>query len=111
MRIVFSEMDVTFTGQTPELLFPCFGWFTMPDRNVQKSKARPIRSIDNPGDDHDLGLWIDYELLRKHHQNRTPQTILHDPLSSVNNRYLELADLALGNGKVKKKAKGAASGA
>ena len=77
----------------------------MPVRNVQKSKARPKRSIDNPGDDHELGLWIDYELLRKH-QNRTPQTIIHDPMSSVNNRYLELADFALGTGKAKKKSKG-----
>jgi hypothetical protein len=81
----------------------------MPDRNVQKSKARPKRLINHPGDGHELGLWIDYELLRKH-QNRTPQTIIHDPLSSVNNRYLELADLALGNVKAKKKSKGSASG-
>jgi hypothetical protein len=81
----------------------------MPGRNVQKTKARPKRSISHPGDDHDLRLWIDYELLRKH-QNRAPQTIIHDPLSSVNNRYLELADLALGKGKVKE-SKSSASGA
>ena len=62
-----------------------------------------MRSIAKPGDDHDLGLWIDFDLLRRH-QKRT-QTIIHGPLSSVNNRYLELADLALGNGKPKKKTK------
>ena len=78
-------------------------------RNVDKSKARPKRSINDPGDDHDLGLWIDYELLRRH-RNRTPHTIIHDPLASVNNRYLDLADLALGNGKAKKKSKSPASG-
>ena len=75
--------------------------------NVEKRKARPARSISNPGDDHDLGLWIDLDLIRRH-QNRSPQTIIHDPLSSVNNRYLELADLALRNGKPKKKSKSAA---
>ena len=76
--------------------------------NVHKRKARPKRSISHPSDDHELGLWIDYDLLRKH-QNRTPQAVIHGPLSSVNNRYLELADLALGNGKAKKKRKGAAA--
>jgi hypothetical protein len=76
--------------------------------NVQKSKARPKRSIAKPGDDHDLGLWIDYELLRKH-QGHPPQTVIHDPVSATNNRYLELADLALGKSKAKKKSKAAAS--
>jgi len=76
-------------------------------KNVQKSKPRPKRSISKPGDDHEVGLWIDRDLLRKH-QHRPPQTIIHDPAASTNNRYLELADLALGN-KSKKKAK--ASGA
>jgi hypothetical protein len=32
-----------------------------------------------------------------------PQTIIHDPMTSTNNRYLELADIALGNTKPKKK--------
>jgi hypothetical protein len=77
-------------------------------KNVQKSKARPQRSIAKPGDDDDLGLWIDYELLRKH-QGRPPQIIIHDRVSATNNRYLELADLALGNSKLKKKSKVAAS--
>jgi hypothetical protein len=77
------------------------GW-----KNVQQLKARPKRSLANPGDDHELGLWIDYELLRKH-QRPTSQTILHSPSPSMNNRYLHLADLALGNDKPKKKAKGA----
>ena len=70
-------------------------------KNVQKQKARPKRSIDAPGNDHELGLWVDLDLLRKH-QSRTAQTVLHDPLTSINNRYLELADLALGNGRHKK---------
>ena len=69
--------------------------------NVVKRKAQPKRSTAKPGDE--LGLWIDYDLLRKH-QNRPAQTIIHDRLSSVNNRYLELADLALRTNK-KKKAK------
>jgi len=68
--------------------------------NVQKHKARPTRSIANPGGDHELGLWIDYELLRKH-QKHTP-TMLHSSAAALNNRYLELADLALGIKKVKK---------
>jgi hypothetical protein len=81
----------------------------MPKNNVQKSKARPKRAIAEPGDDHDLGLWVDYELLRRH-QGRAPQIIIHDPVSATNNRYLELADLALGNSKSKKKSKSAGSG-
>jgi hypothetical protein len=76
-------------------------------KNVQKLSARPARSIAKPGDDHDLGLWIDYELLRKG-QNHTP-TVLHDSSAATNNRYLELADLALGNKKAKKKARAAGS--
>ena len=67
-------------------------------KNVQKRKARPKRSIANPGDDHNAGLWIDYDLLRKHHSH----TIIHDPLTATNNRYLELADVALGDGRNKK---------
>jgi hypothetical protein len=67
--------------------------FPMPN-NVQKRKARPKRSIVKPGNDHELGLWVDVALLRKH-QNRTPQTLLHDQVFA-NNRYLELADIALG---------------
>lgn len=33
-------------------------------KNVQKRRARPTQSIAKPGDDHELGLWIDYGLLR-----------------------------------------------
>jgi len=61
--------------------------------------AQPKR--DKPGD-HDLGLWIDYELLRKH-QGRPPEILIQGPTSAANNRYLELADLALGTNKRKKK--------
>ena len=77
-------------------------------KNVEKCKARPTRSIAKPGEDHELGLWIDYELLRKH-RNHTP-TILHDASAATNHRYLALADLALGNKKSKKKVKEAAAG-
>gem|GEM_PF-2484547 len=80
----------------------------MPRKNIQKSKARPKRSINKPGSDHELGLWVDYDLLRKH-QGRPSQIVIHNPVSEANNRYLELADLALGNGKPKKKSKGATS--
>lgn len=85
----------------------------MPNRNVQKRKARPKRSIKEPGQDHPLGLWIDKELVRKHHSHATDATI-RDPLTSSSQRYLELADLALGVNKPiakpKKKAKGASAG-
>jgi hypothetical protein len=72
--------------------------------NVQKKRARPKRSIKSPGDDHELGLWIDYDLLRKH-QSRMPQIVIHDPVSAINNRYLELADIALRGGKSKKRSR------
>jgi len=74
-------------------------------QNAQKSKARPKPSLAKPREDHKVGLWIDKELLRRH-QNRPPQTIIHDPLASTNNRYLALADIALGNNRPKKKPKG-----
>jgi hypothetical protein len=73
----------------------------MRKKNVQKRKARPKRSIANPGHDHELGLWIDYDLLRKH-QNRTA-TIIHDGSRLVESRYLQLADLALGSSKAKRR--------
>jgi len=76
----------------------------MSKKNGQKRKARPKRSIDNPGADHDLGLWVDYDLLRRH-QGRPPEFIQHAPTSAANNRYLQLADIALGNNKPKKKSK------
>ena len=81
--------------------------FAVP-KNVQKQKARPKRSITKPGDDHSAGLWVDYDLLRRH-QARSSQIIVHSPNITVNNRYLELADIALGTHKPKKKSK-AASG-
>lgn len=84
----------------------------MTSRNVQKRKARPKLSIQEPGQDHPLGLWIDKDLLRRHHAHPS-QTTIHDPLTASNHRYLELADLALGmhkpTGKPKKKAKAAAA--
>jgi hypothetical protein len=76
-------------------------------KNVQKRPLLPSRPTAKPDDDHELGLWIDYELLRKH-RNPT-STILHDPSAATNSRYLQLADLALGNGKARKKYKTAAS--
>lgn len=86
----------------------------MVNKNVQKSKARPKRSIEEPGEDHPLGLWIDKDLLRKHHNSRI-QLIARDPFTSSNQRYLELAALALEvkrpNGKPRKKSKGASAGA
>ena len=63
--------------------------------HVQKRGALPTPFIAKPGDDDELGLWIDYDLLRKHQDH----TILHDPSAATNNRYLALADLALGNKK------------
>ncbi|HWC16925.1 MAG TPA: hypothetical protein VG498_07910 [Terriglobales bacterium] len=81
----------------------------MPQKQIQKEKPRPKRSIKTPGDDHELGLWIDYDLLRKFRNGSSP-SMIHDGITSRNNRYLELADLALGNrknGKSKKRSKSA----
>jgi hypothetical protein len=73
----------------------------MPRENVQKRKVHPRRSIENPGTDHEIGLWVDYERLRKH-QGRPPEILIDVP-SIPNNRYLELADIALGTKKPRKK--------
>lgn len=70
---------------------------------VKKAKARPKRTILAAKDDHPAGLWIDKELLRRHTQQNTPKTIIHGNSEAAGNRYLELADLVLGNGKKKKK--------
>lgn len=76
---------------------------------VKKLKARPKRSIMDEADDHPIGLWIDKELLRKHRQQvQTPRTIIHGGSEAAGNRYLELADIALGNHKSKKKTNGKA---
>lgn len=77
-------------------------------QHVQKRTAQSKRNIATPGDDRELGLWIDYELLRKNH-NHTTQAVLHDPSVGTNNRYLELAHLALGTSKHRRKVKGTAS--
>ena len=75
---------------------------SVPRKNVQKRKAHPKRSIEKPSADHDLGLWVDYELLRKH-QGRPPEILIQGYPSAANNRYLELADLALRTKKRRKK--------
>jgi hypothetical protein len=72
-------------------------------------KAQSKRNTKESTKDQNLGLWVDYELLRRH-QGRPPQTVIHHPLSATNNRYLELADLALGSGKSKKRSKGTSAG-
>lgn len=73
----------------------------MTGRNVQKRRARPKRSIDKPGADHDLGLWVDYELLKKH-QGRKPEILITGAIDATQNRYLQLADIALKDKKQKK---------
>jgi hypothetical protein len=78
-----------------------------PRGKVLKQKAPAMRTIENPSDDHPVGLWIDKELLRKHQERH--QTILHGAHESDSNRYLQLADIALGNNKAKKKSKAAGS--
>jgi len=75
---------------------------------VKKLKARPKRAILAEGDDHPLGLWVNKELLRKHTQQQTPRTSMHGSSEAAGNRYLELADIALGNHKNKKKSNGKA---
>jgi hypothetical protein len=82
-------------GTTPESI-------PMPAK-VKKAKARPKRTILEAVDDHPVGLWVDRELLRRHtQQQQTPRTIIHGNSEAAGNRYLELADLVLGN-KPKKK--------
>ena len=69
---------------------------------VKKAKARPKRTILAASDDHPVGLWVDRELLRKHTQQQTPKTIIHGNSEAAGNRYLELADIVLGNKRKKK---------
>lgn len=71
---------------------------------VKKAKARPKRTIVAATDNHPLGLWVDKELLRKHTQTSS-RTIIHGHSDAAGNRYLELADLVLGNKKKKNAAR------
>ena len=78
---------------------------------VKKLRARPKRTILDEADDHPVGLWVDKELMRKHtQQQQTPRTIIHGSSEAAGNRYLELADIALGNYKNKKKTNGKGNG-
>ena len=61
-----------------------------------------MRSVLAATDDHPLGLWVDKELLRKHTQQQTPRTVIHGNSEAAGNRYLELADIVLGNKKKKR---------
>jgi hypothetical protein len=70
----------------------------------KSARHRPKRSISSPGDDHNPGVWVDYDLLRKHHGG-SHEIVLHSPDAAANNCYFALAALALGNNKAKKKAK------
>ena len=72
-------------------------------KNVTKSRANPSRSIDNPEDDHPMGLWVNTDFFRKL-TTRVPRISLRDGTPVTANRYLELADLVL-NGKPKKSSK------
>jgi hypothetical protein len=77
------------------------------DKNIQKRKARTRRGIKALNGDRGIGLWVDYDLLRKHQGCPDPNLILLGQTSAASNRYLELADMALGNNKPKKKSKSA----
>lgn len=61
---------------------------------VTKAVPQPKRTIDQAEDDHPLGLWIDRELLRKHTRHQAKPIL--DTMNYSGNRYLELADIALG---------------
>ena len=77
------------------------GGKTLEERNRLESELRVAQQA-KPGADCDLGLWIDYEMLRRH-QGRPPQILIDNPVSAAKNHYLELADLAFGNGKANKR--------
>lgn len=72
--------------------------------DLEKQKARPEGSISEPGDDHSVGLWVNYDLLRRH-RVRGYQVVFHPPEIAVTKRYLELADIALGTSTAEKKSK------
>ena len=69
---------------------------------LKKNRGRSKRPRGAQDDDHAVGLWMDMDILRKH-QTGTPQIVIHDPMASTNNRYLALADFALGNNKIKRR--------
>jgi hypothetical protein len=62
---------------------------------VRKSKPRPKNTLRaKTADDHSPGLWIDHELLRRQYKP-DPQVLL-DNSNPTGNRFIELADIALG---------------
>jgi hypothetical protein len=63
-------------------------------KNVTKSRPNLRRSLTNPEDDHPAGLWVNVEFLRKL-TKRDPVLLVDEGMGAVQNRYLELADIAL----------------
>lgn len=62
---------------------------------VRKFKPRPKDTLRaKTPDDHSPGLWIDHELLRRQYK-RDPHVLL-DNSNPTGNRFIELADIALG---------------
>jgi hypothetical protein len=70
-------------------------------QNRKKANVRSKRNARTATDEPPIGLWVDKEILRKHTQQQTPKTIIHGNSEAAGNRYLELADLVLGNKKRK----------
>ena len=66
--------------------------------NARKHHAAAKAHLRTEAGAHSLGLWINMDMFRRHHQQQA-RIILHDPRPGTNNRYLALADLALNNRK------------
>ena len=63
--------------------------------NVIKAPAQPKRTIQNADDDHEVGLWIDKDVLRRIASPGKP-VLVSNRSTEEQNRYLQLADLVLG---------------
>jgi len=63
--------------------------------NVIKAPAQPKRTIQNADDDHEVGLWIDKDVLRRIASPGKP-VFVSNRSTEEQNRYLQLADLVLG---------------
>ena len=95
-RLQFERIPLKAVPQPPEVK-------EKPDKNGDGNRAETAKGAaaaaagsKSEQDDRATGLWIDREVLNRHH-NRLPRVVLHDAMPSVNNRYLTLADLAFKN--------------
>jgi hypothetical protein len=80
-----------------------------PTTVVQKTRLPRKAWPKTDEEDRSIESWLNKDIFRKQREQAT-QIVLHGPLASTNNRYLALADQALGKNNAKSKRKASEEG-